>query len=72
MLQKTGPSAFFRHQAACQTAVQVTKASMRIIISSDGVGFFSDTETEHILIRLADEALYRAKTLGRNRVEIAK
>ena len=56
-----------------QSHLSEIHATLRTTVSIGGSAFHHDhTESEHMLIRLADEALYRAKTLGRNRVEIAK
>ena len=45
--------------------------SVRVTLSVGGVAYPNqDVESEETLVRLADEALYRAKESGRNRVEI--
>jgi diguanylate cyclase (GGDEF)-like protein len=46
--------------------------TLRTTVSIGGAtSTFQNVEAEYMLIRLADEALYRAKELGRNRLEIA-
>lgn len=47
--------------------------SVRVTLSAGGVAFPSQkVESEDSLIQLADEALYKAKKAGRNRVEIIR
>jgi diguanylate cyclase (GGDEF)-like protein len=47
--------------------------TVRVTVSVGGAAYPSQTvESEEVLIRLADEALYRAKDSGRNRVEISR
>ena len=44
---------------------------VRVTLSVGGVAYPNqDVESEETLMRLADEALYRAKESGRNRAEI--
>ncbi len=48
-------------------------STVRVTVSVGGAAYpDSDVETEEALVRLADEALARAKSDGRNRVEIAR
>ena len=47
--------------------------TVRVTVSIGGAAYPNqNVENENTLLRLSDEALYRAKTSGRNRVEIAK
>ena len=52
-----------------QTEVQVEDQSMRVTISIDIAQFRENDDSELMLAR-ADNALYAAKHLGRNRCEI--
>jgi two-component system, cell cycle response regulator len=47
--------------------------TVRVTVSIGGAAYPSqNVESEEMLVRLADEAMYRAKDAGRNRVEIAR
>ncbi len=47
--------------------------SVRVTLSAGGAAYPTvDVDTERELVSHADEALYRAKSLGRNRVELAR
>lgn len=47
--------------------------TVRVTVSIGGAAYPSqNVESEEALVRLADEALYRAKNAGRNRIEISK
>jgi diguanylate cyclase (GGDEF)-like protein len=47
--------------------------TVRVTVSIGGAAYPNqNVENEEVLLRLSDEALYRAKNTGRNRVEIAK
>jgi len=47
--------------------------TVRVTLSVGGAAYPNqNVESEEVLIRLADEALYRAKDSGRNRVEISR
>ncbi len=53
------------------TRIDISGVSMRITVSL-GLAFYpSDAETREKLIALADEALYRAKKSGKNRLHLA-
>ena len=60
-------------QAVEDSAVSDGEKTVRVTLSAGGAAYPNqNVEHEDGLIRLADEALYRAKGGGRNRVEIAK
>jgi two-component system cell cycle response regulator len=60
-------------QAVEDSSVADGEKSVRVTLSAGGAAYPSqNVEHEEGLIRLADEALYRAKDGGRNRVEIAR
>jgi diguanylate cyclase (GGDEF)-like protein len=60
-------------RAVEDSAVADGDKTVRVTISAGGAAYPNlNVEHEEGLIRLADEALYRAKESGRNRVEIAK
>ncbi|MCX6372547.1 MAG: sensor domain-containing diguanylate cyclase [Actinobacteria bacterium] len=60
-------------QAVEDSAVSDGEKTVRVTLSAGGAAYPNqNVEHEDGLIRLADEALYRAKDGGRNRVEIAR
>jgi len=60
-------------QSVEDSVVAVDERSVRVTLSIGGAAYPSQpVKNENELIRLADETLYRAKELGRNRVEIAR
>ena len=60
-------------QAVEDSAVADGDKTVRVTLSAGGAAYPSqNVEHEEGLVRLADEALYRAKEGGRNRVEIAR
>jgi diguanylate cyclase (GGDEF)-like protein len=59
-------------RAVEDSSVADGEKTVRVTLSAGGAAYTSqNVEREDGLIRLADEALYRAKEGGRNRVEIA-
>jgi diguanylate cyclase (GGDEF)-like protein len=60
-------------RAAEDSVVAADGKSVHVTVSIGGAAYPGPrVETENVLIELADEALYRAKDSGRNRVEISK
>jgi two-component system cell cycle response regulator len=55
------------------SALSEGEKTVRVTVSIGGAAYPNqNVENEDVLLRLSDEALYRAKNSGRNRVEIAK
>jgi two-component system, cell cycle response regulator len=60
-------------QAVEDSALSDGAKTVRVTLSIGGAAYPNqNVESEEVLIRLADEALYRAKESGRNRVEISR
>jgi len=59
-------------ERAAQTQFQTNGASLPMPTFSAGIALYKPGETPGNLIERADKALYRAKELGRNRIEIAE
>jgi diguanylate cyclase (GGDEF)-like protein len=56
-----------------ESALSIGDKTVRVTVSIGGVAYPNqNVENEDALVRLTDEALYRAKESGRNRVEISK
>jgi len=60
-------------RAIMESAVTDGEQTVRVTVSIGGVAYPRDgVESDEGLIRLVDEALYRAKESGRNRTEVSK
>jgi two-component system, cell cycle response regulator len=60
-------------RAVEESALEDGARTVRVTLSVGGVAYPDcDVENEDAMIRLADEALYRAKEAGRNRIEIVR
>lgn len=55
-----------------ETVYQTEKGPLRVTLSVGVATFPEDAREKDALVRLCDEALYRAKEAGRNRVELAQ
>jgi len=55
----------------CETPCNINETSLSITISA-GIAKYSNDDNGEDIIRRADEALYRAKTTGKNKVEITR
>ncbi|MDB6141915.1 MAG: hypothetical protein JWP80_959 [Pseudomonas sp.] len=60
-----------RRQIQSYLAIEHLKNPLKVMTASLGAGFSLPGDTPTTLYQRADEALYRAKSKGRNRVEIA-
>ena len=60
-------------RGVCNLAVETSAGAIPVTVSIGGVSIHPGEQTDvNSLIQLADEALYRAKRLGRDRVELAQ
>ena len=75
MLPQTSPAAGQQFAEVLRAAIEACpfhfKGERVVITASIGVSAFRSGERADQVLKRADDALYRAKDLGRNRVEMA-